>query len=268
MLVDTHCHLNMLIKKAFDVLLTQLEIDSAKKIIDEARAEGVTKIINVGTSVVESQNCIDLAKKYSNVWATVGIHPNDLDNNWQEQMEAIKQMVTQKKENKICGIGEIGMDKHYPEYDIDRQKNAFRKQIEIALENDLAIVVHTRDAAKETLEILQEYKGAIKRGIIHCFSEDLEFAEKAIDLNFHIGLGGTITYPKNNSLRLVAQEVSLDHIVLETDAPFLPPQEIRGKQNSPAQIKTIANYLANLKGCSLEEVAQKTTYNVEKIFKA
>jgi TatD DNase family protein len=267
MLIDTHCHLNMLIKKEFDIPLTNIQIDAAQKFIDEAKTAGVTKIINVGTAVIESQNCIELAKKYSNLWATVGLHPNDLEATWEKQLEEIKNMVANKQTNKICGIGEIGMDKHYPKYDINRQTNAFKKQIELALENDLAIVVHNRDAGAETLKALREYKGAIKHGIIHCFSEDLDFAKEAIDLGFHIGIGGTITYPKNDALRKVVQEVSLDNIVLETDTPFLPPQEIRGQKNTPAQIKNIAQYIAHLKKCSLEKVATKTTTNAEKIFK-
>lgn len=267
MLVDTHCHLNMLVKKEFDVHLTTSQINDAKKFIDEATSAGVTKIINVGTAVIESQNCIELAKEYPNVWATVGIHPNDLEVTWEKQIEEIQNMVVNKKTNKICGIGEIGMDKHYPKYDINRQASAFRKQIELALESDLAIVVHSRDAREETLEVLKEYKGAIKRGIIHCFSEDLDFAKQVIDMGFHLGIGGTTTYPKNDALRSIVQEISLDNIVLETDTPFLPPQAIRGQKNTPAQIKNIATYIANLKNCSLETVAQKTTANTEKIFK-
>ena len=267
MLVDTHCHLNMIVKKNFDVPLTNNEINNALSFLNNAKDSGITKIINVGTSVIESKNSIELAKKYPTVWATVGVHPNDLEKNWEKQIEEINNMISEKIENKICAIGETGMDKHYPEYNIECQSNAFRKQIELALENDLAIVVHTRDAKAETLKVLNEYKGAIKRGVIHCFSEDLDFAEQAIDLNFHIGIGGTITYPKNSVLRDVVKDISLDKIVLETDAPFLPPQEIRGKQNTPAQIKTIATYLARLKNCSLEMVATKTTANVEEIFK-
>ena len=267
MLIDTHCHLNILIKKNFDTLLTNTEIEDAKEFINLAGKVNVTKIINVGTSVEESLNCIALAQRYINLWATVGIHPNDLKPNWQAQFDAIKSMVKNKEENKICGIGEIGMDNHYPNSDLSLQSNALKRQIELALENDLAIVIHTRDAADETLRAIEPFARDITKGIIHCFSEDLNFAKQVIDWGFAIGLGGTITYPKNNNLRLVAQEVNLDYIVLETDTPFLPPQEIRGQKNTPAQIKTIASYLAELKNCTLEEVANKTTANAERIFK-
>src|SRR3990167_10360869 len=264
MLVDTHCHLNMMIKKEFDTPLTDAEIEKAKFIIQEAEAASVYKIINVGTSVIESLNCIKLAKKFDNVWATVGIHPNDLEDNWKKQVSELKKLVAQKDDNKICAIGEIGLDKHYPNYNINKQKNALKAQIELALENDLAIVIHTRDAASETFEEIEEFNKDISRAIIHCFSEDLSFAKQIIEWGFCIGLGGTITYPNNKKVFEVAQTVSLKNIVLETDAPFLPPQEIRGKQNNPAQIKTIAQFLSGSRGDSFEVVASTTTENAKK----
>lgn len=266
MLIDTHCHLNMIVKKNFDVELTNDELNNARYYIDEASNADVKAIINVGTSLIESLNCIELAQKYNAVFATVGIHPNDLNNQYKDELKALDNLLQHKREHKIVGIGECGMDKHYPDYNLDRQEYGFRYQIELALKHDIALVVHTRDAAEETLRILDDYKHDIKKGIIHCFSENLDFARTVTSWDFCIGLGGTITYPKNESLRTVARAIPLEKIVLETDAPFLPPQKIRGQQNSPQQIFTIANYLAELKSASLQEVAEKTTKNATHIF--
>ncbi|MCL4361303.1 TatD family hydrolase [Candidatus Dependentiae bacterium] len=169
--------------------------------------------------------------------------------------------------NKIVAIGECGLDYHYPEYDKNLQYDAFKAQIEIALENDLALVIHTRSAKDEVLKILSEYKNDKLRGTIHCFSEDLQFAQDAIKLGFVLGIGGTITYPKNEILRNVLKTVGIENIILETDAPYLSPQEIRGKVNTPAQIKNIAQFIADLLGKKFEEVSNTTTENVRRIFR-
>lgn len=283
MLIDTHCHINMIVKKEFDIPLTELELNEAKFYIDQASDQNVKKIINVGTSLTESLNCIELAKKYPNIFATIGIHPNDLNQNYKIELEQLKILLKNKIgdkiapviankiapviANKIVGIGECGMDKHYPEYDLKKQEFGFRYQIELAIENDLGLVVHTRDAAQETLNILKDYHNNLKRVIIHCFSEDQSFADKVLSWGFFLGIGGTITYPKNNNLRSIVQNTPLEKIVLETDAPFLPPQYIRGKMNTPKEIFTIANYVAELKGESLDSVEKITTNNSNFIFR-
>lgn len=266
MLVDTHCHINTMVKKTFDIPLQENDFAPAQEIIMQASAHDVSKIINVATSLVESLNCVALAKQFENVWATVGIHPNDCKENWRHEMDEIKKLVHNKQENKIVGIGECGIDKHYKGYNLDIQFDAFRMQIELALENDLAIVIHSRDAADETLKILDEYKDDIKRGVIHCFSYDQSFADAALEMNFVLGIGGTITYPRNEILRDVVKNVGLQNIVLETDAPFLPPQIIRGKKNHPLHIKTIAHYVAQLLDEPYETVAQITTKNAFQTF--
>lgn len=266
MLIDTHCHINMMVKENFDALLEETQMPLVQDIIHEAQNHDVKRIINVGTSVIESENCIKIAQEFEHTYATVGIHPNDCTADWKTDVKILARYAQEKEKNKIVGIGEIGLDRHYKDYNLPRQKDAFRMQIELALEHDLAIVVHTRDAHDETLDVLYEYRTNISRGIIHCFSEDLAFAQDAINMNFHIGIGGAITYPKNEDLRNLVSELSLLNIVLETDAPFLPPQVIRGKQNHPKYIKTIAEYVANLRNESYETVAHTTTQNACKIF--
>lgn len=266
MLVDTHCHINMMVKKDFDRQLTTQEITQAKTILDDARAHDVTRIINVGTSLIESKNCIALARAYEHAYATIGIHPNDLTSSWRTDLQELETLLENKKNNKILGIGEIGLDRHYPDYNLPRQKDAFKAQIELALENDLAIVVHTRDAADETLTSLEEFKNDIARGIIHCFSEDKSFADTALSFGFSLGIGGTLTYPRNKELRTVFSTVDLHHVVLETDAPFLPPQTMRGTQNHPRNIKVVAEYLAELRNDTLDNIATATTRAAHRIF--
>lgn len=266
MLIDTHCHMNMMVKTQFDTSMQYDEYPLIRNIIDEATANKVTKIINVGTSFIESNNCVEIAKKFENVYASVGIHPNDLTSEWKNDLNKIQNLIKNKQTNKIVAIGECGIDFYRPGYDFQRQKDGFKAQIELALENNLALIVHSRNAPEETLSSIEEFKGQIKRGVIHCFSEDLNFAKKVIEWDFVIGIGGTITYPKNDILRNVCKTVSLKNIVLETDAPFLPPQIIRGKQNHPKYIKYIAEYLAELRNQSFDEIAQQTTENVYRVF--
>lgn len=266
MLIDTHCHINMMVKKEFDTPLNAQELSAARTIIQEAEQLNVTTIINVGTSLVESLNCVELAKKYSAIFAAIGIHPNDLASSWMDDFKQLKSLLKQKEINKIVGIGETGLDRHYPDYNMQRQKDAFKAHIDLALEYNVGLVVHTRDAHEETLRCLEEYKGQITHGIIHCFSEDQSFANTVIEWNFALGIGGTITYPKNNTLRDVVLNIQLEHIVLETDAPFLPPQIIRGKQNSPLHTHTVADYIAKLKNIAYEDVSTITTKNAKKIF--
>lgn len=266
MLIDTHCHINMIVKKTFDEPLQANEISAANAILQEAEQLDVTTIINVGTSLVESQNCIELAKKYDSIFAVIGIHPNDLTSNWLDDFKKLKNLMKDKELNKIVGIGETGLDRHYPDYNIQRQKDAFKAHIDLALEYNVGLVVHTRDAHDETLRCLEEYKDQITRGTIHCFSEDQSFANTVVDWNFCLGIGGTITYPKNESLRNIVINVDLENIVLETDAPFLPPQIIRGKQNQPLYTRTVAEYIAKLKDVPYEDVAAITTKNAKYIF--
>ncbi len=265
MLIDTHCHINMMVKKTFDTPLQETDFLLARHIVKEANNNDVSIIINVGTREIENENCILLAQKFDSVYATVGIHPNDSDD-WQHDLKKMKHWLDNIKNNKIVGIGECGIDKHYPDYNLSRQRDAFKAQIELALEHNLALVVHSRDAYDETLKILEEYKNNIKRAVMHCFSYDQAFAEIVTAWNFMLGIGGTITYPKNNELRSVVESVSIKHIVLETDAPFLPVQAMRGKQNHPQYIKTIAEHVAQLKNESFELIAEETTKNALNLF--
>ncbi|MDP3889144.1 MAG: TatD family hydrolase [bacterium] len=266
MFIDTHCHINMMVKKTFDTPLDDQQIHNAHSIIEEAKNNDVKIIIDIGTGLIESKNCVALAKHFEPLFATVGIHPNDCTASWRADLDELKKLLKHKSHNKIVGIGECGIDLHYPEYNVSRQQDAFKAQIELALEHDLALVVHSRDAADETLRILDEYKNDIKRSVMHCFSYDRLIAREAIAMGFLLGIDGPITYPKNDELRAIVLEVGLKHIVLETDAPFLPPQQFRGQQNHPKYIKTIAEFIAQFFKQSLQDIAQQTTDNARKLF--
>ena len=265
MLIDTHCHINMMIKSSFDTPLKKSDLPKAHIIIEQANAANVSTIINVGTRSIENDNCILLAQTFDSVFATVGIHPNDSDT-WQKDFALLKRWVQKKEDNKIVGIGECGIDMHYPDYNLNRQRDAFKAQIELALENDLALVIHSRDAYDETLQILEEYQHNLSRAVMHCFSYDQAFAKTVTDWNFVLGIGGTVTYPKNNDLRTIVEAIDIKNIVLETDAPFLPPQVIRGQQNHPKEIATIAHFIADLRGESFESIAEQTTKNALNLF--
>jgi len=266
MLVDTHCHLNMMVKDTFGAALTPDEIAKAQTLVAEAQASGVGAFINAGTCPVESQNSVALAKAIPSVWALVAIHPHDCKDDWQEQFAVIKKLVEVKEANKIVGIGECGIDRHYPEHNLAHQTDAFRAHIELALQHDLPLIVHSRDAYEETLHALDEYKGDLSRGIIHCFSYDQEFANHVVRQGFVIGLAGNLTYPRNDELRDIAQALPIDKIVLETDAPFMPPQEIRGERNHPKYVRAVAEQLAQTKGVPLETVARDTAKTACAVF--
>jgi len=265
-LFDTHCHLNMIVKNTFDTALSEQEIISAQEIINQAANWHVRYILNVGTSLVESLNCVQLAHKYQHNFASVGIHPNDLTSSWRADLKEVEQLLKHKEHNKIVAVGECGFDRHYPDHNMQRQHDAFDTQVELALKYDCALVVHTRDAREETVRALEQYKGQLTRGVIHCFSENSEFADFSLSLGFYLGIGGTLTYPKNTLLRTIFSTVPLEKIVLETDAPFLPPQVIRGQKNYPKQIKTIAEFLAATRNESFERICQQTTRNAFDLF--
>lgn len=263
MLIDTHCHLNMMVKKEFDRPLTAEEIAQCGTIITQAATQQVTMIVNVGTNLIENRNTLALANQYDAVWATVGIHPTDCTATWRDDLAELEQQVQQPK---VVAVGEIGLDFYHPGFAVDRQEQAFAAQLELAIRYNKAVVVHTRNAATATLAVLAQYRHQLPRVVIHCFGQDSTFAETVIGWGMLIGIGGALTYPKNDALRDIVRQVSLESIVLETDAPFLPPQSIRGQQNNPAQIATIAAYIAELRGITGNDVAAVTTTTARRLF--
>lgn len=266
MFIDTHCHINIIVKESFDRELTLEELNAAAGVIEQAKSAGVETIINVGTSLVESLNCIALAQRYPEIFATVGIHPCDATASWQDDFKIIAQKVREKERLRIVGIGEVGLDFFHKPFDVQRQKDCFKAHIELALEHNLGLSIHVRDAGEELLYVLDEYHKEIDRAVIHCFSQSQDFANTVLEWGFYLGIDAPITYPKNEQLRSIVARTPLTSLVLETDAPFLPPQELRGKKNHPAYIQKFVDWIANLKGVSVEEVALVTTKNAKRLF--
>lgn len=266
MIVDTHCHIPMIVDENINKALTNQDYEKAEQIIDQAALVGVKKFVTIGsTSYQESVNCSLLSKRFESVFAAIGLFPHDCTSTWLHDLQALVPLI--KSNDKIVAIGECGLDFHYPDYIAARQKDAFKAQIELALEYDKAIIIHTRQATDETLRIIDEYKNHVPRGVFHCFSEDIEFAKYVISLGFYIGIPATITYPKNNRLREIVSVLGLEHVVLETDSPFLPPQHMRGKKNYPCEVATVAQYIAQLLSLDVQDVARITTANATRLFR-
>lgn len=271
MLIDTHCHMSLMVRTFQQNItftpFTNEELHACEIILTQAQKKSVTTIINVGTNLVESLLCIELAKHFSNCYATIGLHPNDATADWNATIQEFEKLLKQKHPLKIVGIGECGIDKHYPDFNLKQQQDVFHAQIQLALQHNLALIIHSRDADIETYEALQQYRGEKNfKGTIHCFSSNEIYAEKYLDLGFVLGVGGTITYPKNETLRNVVKMVPLEKIIFETDAPFLPPQTMRGQKNNPSNIREIAEFVAHLKNIELQTVMQTTKQTTQKLF--
>ncbi len=264
-MIDTHCHLNLIISRDPNHILDKKELGAAAAIIKRAQAAGVTHVINIGASLADSFNSVNLARAYPMIYAVIGVHPNDLTPDWQNDFEEIKKLLKKKEEHKIVGIGETGIDTYRPGYHLQRQQDAFHAHIELALEHDLPVVIHTRAAPQETLAVMHEYRQNNLRGVIHCFAYDLAFARDVIANGFYVGIGGVVTYPRSH-LAEVVEAIDLKHILLETDAPFLPPQQWRGQSNEPAYLPAVAQKIAEIKNISLHVVDEITTQSAHVLF--
>ena len=247
MFIDTHCHIS---DEYYD------DIDT---VILENEQAGIEKIIVCGCDKEEIKTTINYINKYSNLFATIGYHPAEASKITDSDISNLEKLICSNK--KIVGIGEIGLDYHYGKEDILIQQEVFRKQLSLAEKLHLPVVIHSRDATNDTINILKEYKVT---GVIHCFSGSLETANIYISMGYKLGIGGVVTF-KNTNLVNVIDNISLDNIVLETDSPYLAPVPYRGKTNSSKYIPIIAEKLASIKSISLEKVSEitlKNTYNI------
>lgn len=269
--IDTHCHLDVLLRMNFDVLLEQSEIDAIGDLIQRAEKKGVADLICVGTNVPVSRNAFALANYYSGVWATIGLHPTDVHSDWRDDIAVFKQMLQEDEQKNIVGIGETGIDLFRDVSLLPLQKDLFKAHIELALEHDLPLVFHIRDqigvdrSAEHALRILEEY-GKNVRGVMHCFQQSQAIADEALARGLYLGVDAPIDYPKNDWLRSIIAAAPLERLVLETDSPFLPPQALRGTKNVPEAVVYIASKIAELKNCTQEEVAVATTANARRLF--
>ncbi len=266
MFVDTHCHLDMMVLKEEHQELTEVHFVELDRIMGMVRNAGIIRVINVGTNIVGTKNSLALARCYADVFATVGIHPCDCDEHWRDDIKELEKLLPQKNENKIVAIGETGLDFYHQPFDKERQVAVFKRHIELALTYDLPVVVHSRDSSQEVLAVLQEYKADGLRGVLHCYSHPAYVAEQVLAWGFYIGMGAYVTYPKNNELREFVKNMPLERLLLETDAPFLPPQQYRGKQNTPAYIPLFAHMIADLRNVEHQELGRVTTENAQRLF--
>jgi len=251
MLVDTHAHLQW---ASFD--------KDREKVVDRARKVNVKHIVNIGFNLEGSRKAIELAKKHQGLYATIGIHPH----NASQLNEAVLDKLTKLSENpKVVAIGETGLDYYRNLSPRDAQKKAFEAQLLLAKKLELPVAIHDREAHADTLKLLSKFKDKIK-GVMHCFSGSKEMAEQYVKFGFYISFAGPVTFPNSHRLQKIAKEIDLDKILLETDSPWLAPQNMRGKRNEPAFLPYIAEKTANLRGISVDALAEATTENAKEIF--
>ncbi len=244
MIVDTHCHL-------------ENDIKSKEKIIKM----GDNIIIVSGYNRKSNEIVLDLVNKYNNVYGTIGLHPEELYDYNDDNLKFIEENITNKK---IVGIGEIGLDYHYTKDNIDIQKELFIKQLDLAKKYNKTVVIHSRDAIKDTYDILKNYKDLNK--VLHCYSGSLEMAKEFIKINTLFGIGGVLTFKNSITLKEVVNNLDLSNFVLETDSPYLSPEPFRGQENEPYNVNIVAKKISELKDIPLEKVTEITTNNAIKLF--
>ncbi len=251
MLIDTHCHLD-----------GEYFPEGADETLTRARSAGVTGFVCVGVgSLQQTQAALALAARRPDVWATVGVHPHDAAS-CDAELEA--ELVRLASAPRVVAIGEIGLDFHYDHSPREQQQAVFRRFIQLARAKKLPIVVHTRSAPEETLQILAEENARDVGGLIHCFSENKPFATRALDLGFDLSFSGIVTFKRALDIQEVAAWAPAERILVETDSPYLAPIPVRGKRCEPAYVLHTARFVAGLRGIPLEELAHQTCQNAQR----
>lgn len=253
MLFDTHAHLE---DERFD--------DDREQLIEGLPEKGVAYVVNVGSTLETSRMSVELAARYSLIYAAVGIHPHEVSQMDRHDLDAIEALA---KCQKVVAIGEIGLDYYYDFSPRNLQREWFARQIDLAYSLGLPIIIHDRDAHADVLDILRAKKDKILGGVMHCYSGSWEMAKDFMDLGLYISLGGPVTFKNARRPVEVAQKVPLDRLVIETDSPYLAPTPYRGKRNNPAYVKLVAQKIAEVRGMSFEEIAEATLNNGKKLFK-
>ncbi len=253
MIFDTHAHYD---DEAFDS-------DRAELLLS-MKESGISNIVNVGASIVTTQNTLNLVKEYPFMYGAVGVHPSETAELNDELLKWLKNVANSER---IVAVGEIGLDYYWDEPDKDTQKKWFKAQLKLAHEVKKPIIIHSREAANDTYEIMKEYEAEKLGGIVHCFSYSVEMAEKFLDMGFYLGIGGVLTFKNAKKLKEVAEYMPMDRLVLETDCPYLSPEPNRGKRNSSLNLSYVADAVARVKGISREEVERVTFENALKVYR-
>jgi len=257
-LVDTHCHLQM----------EQFNVDR-KEVIERAGSAGVRSLILIGTDSKDNPEALALAEENEFIHVAAGIHPHDASSLDDRLLSELRQWLSHPK---VVAVGETGLDYHYMHSPREVQRKAFMQHIELAKQVNLPLVVHTREASEDTMEVLRMQSqgagpgGKKLRGVIHCFSGDTAMAEEAVEMGFYISIAGPVTYKKSDALREVIKSIPIENLLLETDAPYLSPVPLRGKRNEPAYMVHTAWQIAEIKGLSLDDVARITSLNAYILF--
>lgn len=254
MLIDSHCHLDRLKLEAYD---NQLD-----KAVAAALDRGIQQLLCVGISINNRKAVVEIAERFPEVVASVGVHPLDV----KEGLASADDLVTWSQHNKVVALGETGLDYYYSEDDKLLQQESFVVHLQAATQARLPVIVHTRDAREDTLSLIKEHGCEESAGVLHCFTENWDMAKRAIDMNYMISISGIVTFKNAVELRDVVKQIPLDRLLVETDSPYLAPVPYRGKPNEPKYVREVAEYIAELKQVSFEELAQITTNNFYRLF--
>lgn len=253
MIFETHAHYD---DKAFN--------EDRDKLLCSMQDNRIEYIVNVGSSLDTSKQTIELVKKYDFMYGAVGVHPSETAELNDDNFRLIREML---QEEKIVALGEIGLDYYWDEPDRDIQKIWFERQIYLAKEENKPIIYHSRDAAKDTLEIIKSTKAADVGGVIHCFSYGVEMAREYLNMGYYIGVGGVVTFKNAKKLKDVVEYAPLENILLETDCPYLSPEPYRGKRNDSTRLVYVVDEIARVKGVEPEKVIKVTRENAMKMYR-
>lgn len=253
MLFDSHAHLN-----------DEQYAEDREEVIQRAQEQGVTRILNVGFNRKTIEETLELAETHDFIYAAVGWHPVDAIHCTVEELDWIESLSDHPK---VVALGEMGLDYHWDQSPKGVQESVFRQQIRLARELDMPIIIHNREADDDVIRILREEKAEEVGGVMHCFSGSWEIASQCLDMNFHIGLGGPVTFKNAKLPKEIAVQVPLDRLLVETDSPYLAPHPHRGKRNESGYVRLVAEKIAELRNMSVDEVARQTFANANRLFR-
>ena len=253
MIFDTHAHYD---DEAFN--------EDREAVIKSLAAAEVETVVNIGASMASSETTLELTRNYPFIYGTAGVHPSETAELDEEKFQRLKEIV---REPKIVAVGEIGLDYYWEKPAHDIQKNWFERQLELAREVNLPVVIHSREAAKDTLEIMKAAKAGDMGGVIHCFSYGKDMAREYLDMGFFLGIGGVLTFKNAKKLRKVVEYAPMAQLVLETDSPYMAPEPNRGKRNTSANLPYVVNMMAEIKGLSPEDVIAATEKNARRLYR-
>lgn len=250
-MIDSHAHLD---EERFD--------EDRDELIKSLKENAISYVINPSSDMETSRRVVELSNKYDNIFAAVGIHPHDAEGFKEEDLDELREL---SKDERVVAIGEIGLDYYYDNSPREIQKEVFGKQLQLAHELDLPVIIHTRDAMGDTYDILKEFEDRV-RGVMHCYTGSIEMAEKFMKLGFYISIAGPVTFKNAVNVREMAKQIPLERLLIETDSPYLAPVPNRGKRNDPTNVRYVADMLANLKEIQIDKIIEHSRENTVELF--